>query len=79
MVKYGKVDNEIAQMLRASRVYRVQTDWLIGAKSEIVRRNKKQVNHKVGALHERTSFDLVVCECSTPPWDHCEHTTINKE
>jgi hypothetical protein len=22
-----------------------------------------------------TTFDLPVCACSTPPWEHCEHTT----
>lgn len=22
-----------------------------------------------------TTFDLAVCACSMPPWEHCEHTT----
>lgn len=22
-----------------------------------------------------TTFDLPACACSTPPWEHCEHTT----
>jgi Domain of unknown function (DUF5710) len=38
------------------------------------KRNRKPQNSRAPVLTQCTDFSLSTCQCSTPPWEDCEHT-----
>lgn len=61
-MKYGKLDNEIANKLRAKKQMELFNKW-----------KKPVVNQKNFGT---TGTYKPICNCNVLPWEDCEHTTL---